>query len=63
MSFADCHVHTLNSHDSESSPCAICETAVHKGLQSVAFTDHFDTQYCHTRPERERIFAYGDRAA
>ncbi|HDQ73744.1 MAG TPA: histidinol-phosphatase HisJ family protein [Chloroflexi bacterium] len=39
---ADYHVHTRFSMDSEADLVAICEAAVAKGLDEIAFTDHVD---------------------
>ena len=38
----DYHIHTRFSCDSESSLEAVCEAAIAKGLDEIAFTDHLD---------------------
>lgn len=38
----DLHIHTDNSFDGNHSAMFLCEEAVHKGLRSIAFTDHMD---------------------
>ncbi len=41
----DMHTHTDNSFDGNCSVMLLCEQAVHKGLKTIAFTDHFDVDF------------------
>lgn len=43
--FVDCHVHSSNSFDGQSSVAEHCEKAVSLGLDVIAITDHFETGY------------------
>ncbi len=50
MFFADYHVHTIYSSDSEAPVEAVINSAIDKGLTEIAFTDHvdFDPRYTFT---------------
>lgn len=39
----DMHIHTANSFDGEHSAMRMCEAAVKKGIRSITFTDHCET--------------------
>lgn len=45
MYLADYHTHTKFSFDSTEDPIKICEKAIERGMNAVAFTDHFDCNY------------------
>lgn len=41
----DCHVHSSFSFDSDMTADIACETAISKGLDGIAFTDHLDYDF------------------
>ncbi len=41
----DMHTHTDNSFDGNYPATLMCEQAIHKGIKTVAFTDHFDVDF------------------
>ncbi len=41
----DLHMHTDNSFDGNYSATSMCESAVENGLETIAFTDHFDVDF------------------
>jgi histidinol-phosphatase (PHP family) len=42
MITTDYHLHTHFSHDSQTSPAAVCQAAVDRGLTEICFTEHLD---------------------
>ncbi|MFQ7312320.1 MAG: histidinol-phosphatase HisJ family protein [Sellimonas sp.] len=52
MVTADYHMHTRFSSDSDADPKDMVEAAIKKGLQTICFTDHQDTDY----PEDQSMF-------
>lgn len=56
MYYYDYHIHTTNSRDGKSSLNDICRSAISKGIQEIAITDHFeptekDQEYLLYQPE------------
>ena len=42
MILTDYHVHSSISPDASSSMKEMCESAIQKGLEEIAFTDHYE---------------------
>lgn len=48
---ADCHIHTVFSHDSMTEPSELVAQAAKHPLSAIAFTDHCDIEFCQTIDE------------
>lgn len=45
MIYADCHMHSHHSADSDASMRSMIESAINKGLKTICFTEHMDYDY------------------
>ncbi len=73
MYLADCHMHSLVSHDSDSARADMAASAVARGLDEICFTDHYDIldmdgsynpafDWTPARAEQQKaVAAWGDR--
>lgn len=45
MIISDCHIHTNHSSDSKATMESMILSAIHKGLKTICFTEHFDLDF------------------
>ena len=60
MFYADYHIHTDFSSDSDTKMQDMIEKAIHLGLKEIAITDHFDC--CYPDPKFPFLFDYKNYA-
>lgn len=56
----DCHTHTTNSPDAESSPIEMVEQGIKLGLDIMAITDHCEVNMWYPKEHYKKTFDYDD---